>query len=1701
MRIAECVLHETLYESNSTRVYRGRHEPSSRFVVVKQARISRTSLISRLRREYRLATGIGDTAVVEPLAFEDDIEYPGIIYADFGGVALSKILSGQRARRSGWSIPEFLDLACRLAVILQVIHANSIVHQDVKPANIIFNPETGEARITDFGIAVLSDGGIMPSLRMRGTLAYMAPEQSGRMNRAIDHRADLYSLGITLYEILTGRLPFDSSDDILEMIHRHMAVRPVDPHVVSPEVPEALSAIIMKLLAKDAEDRYQSAAGLSKDFEECRKQWRERQAISDFAPGQRDVSDVFAVSSKLYGREKEKGEMIQAFRRVVSGAREFCLIRGFAGIGKSSVAFGLQDAVLESRGYFVSGKFDQYQLGIPYSGILKAFRQLINEILKEDPEEIAVQKESLRTALGSNGRIITEVIPEIERIIGPQPEPIAVGPEEAENRFIGVFQEFVRVLARAERPLVLFIDDLHWADAASLRLLRVLLTATEIRYLMILGAYRDNEVSDTHPLAETLELLKRRNVAIRFIDVQALNSTEVNGLIAATLQANPERAAQLSDFIHQKTGGNPFFVREFLQNLHSGGHIDFDAHAASWNWDAALISSLPAPDQIGELMAHKIQHLDPATRSALQYAACVGNRFECKFLAELMELSEDEVVQRLKPALREGLLSPLLPGFDDRLRDAEATLEISGSESHYQFQHDRIQQAAYDSLPIDTRRECHLSIALEWIRLSSDSEKLLDENIFAIVHHFDAADELVFGNPENQLRAARLYLRAGKRGLDSAAYQAAAESLAAGIRLVPGDAWREYPDLIRNLYVANAEAEHLCSRNDACIGLVHTILENVADPLVRIPAYEIYLRAFTALGDIDSLISVGLDALASLGFPMPANPGAGRAFLAIHYTQAIVRWKRPESILTAPEMRDPYMLAAMRILALLASGAYKKNPNLYAVAMCKYAEITYRGGRSPATSYALVSMAVLLVSVGQAALGMRLSRIGLEMLAGKNDHGTKTLFAHAAFVSHWVEPLEKNFNVFREGRRTGMANGDIEYGAYCAAFLAVHSLYSTSTIASLQSELAPIHQLVRNFRNESALLVTGIYAQLVMNLKSGGKMSFILTGDLFDKDRGLKRLHELNFNSEINLFYSAQAFLMFLLGEHRAALNAIEISQAKKKYVRSMYFVPLGTYLEAIIRFVCLSDMDRKEAQQSRRKLKPLLREIQKWQKLNPAVYRHKWYLLLAEKARVDGKYDRAARFYNQAIETAHDRGYLLDEALACELAGEYYLAQGNRRIAQGYIEDAYRVYSQWEAQAKIKQLEEKYPEFFSEQAVHARPSRATLESTIAFATRSEAGDLDIDTVTKAVQMLFAGQNATAVMDEFLRLSVENAGAQRGALVLRRVDELWLEAVRDLTATGGDFRAQPFESYTSLPREIINYVLHTGEPVVLGNASEKGDFTADPYVRRSRCKSILAAPIVYEGDVRGVLYLENRLAANVLTRPRLQILGVLSHQAAVSLENARLYEHMQSEIGEKTRQLLNLKLARDRMDPHFLFNSLNLVQALMRKDPETANRALFVLADLYRTLTDISKEELVDFELEWRFLEEYLNLMQLRYADTLRIQVKRPAQLPRFQIPPLSLQPIVENSFKHGFQTETDVMRVEIDLNVLADRVEIVFHDSGSGFKRDIQPGDTLHSISERLKHYFTDATLRRDEPKSGSRVTVTIAGFKNESPEMGQVN
>mgnify|MGYP001795106497 CR=1 FL=1 len=1433
MRILDCRMNEVLYESTSTRVFRGLHQPSGQRIIVKQARATRTSIIARLRREYRLAREISGAAVVEPIAFceEQSVnEPPAIIYADFGGVALSNFL------REAMDVTGFLELASQLARILQAVHENQIVHQDIKPANIIINPATGEARLTDFGIAVQNDGGMMPARRTRGTRAHMAPEQSGRMNRAIDHRADLYSLGITCYEALTGQLPFDTSEDTLEMIPRHLAVRPVDPHLLRPKIPGVVSAIIMKLLAKDAEDRYQSAAGLRADFEECRRQWLANGSIRDIEIGRGDVPDTFSVSAKTFGRDRERVQLLDLFRRVLRGHREVCFLRGFSGIGKSSVALGIQDAVLESRAYFVTGKFDQYQAGIPYSAILRAFRSLLTEILKEDSAQIEGYRQKLEVSLGQNGRVVTDVIPELDRIIGEQPEVPAVPPEEAENRFVSIFYKFVRALVHDERPLVLFLDDLQWADVASLRLIRLLLSTSEITGLLVLGAYRDNEVGSRHPLGESIEQLRTIGVSPHIIDIGPLGFDEVNALVAATLKAGLERTQELANFIYQKTGGNPFFIREFLLKLHREGHIRASSETRGWVWDARAISKLPAPDQIGALMAQKIAELEGESRFGLQFAACIGSRFEMALLARTLERPEAELSRDLQSALREGLISPLFAASADGVRDQEQTIEVHEREHSFQFQHDRIQQAAYESMAEHERIRIHRRIAQDCVRHAEEAGESLQDVIFVVIHHLDASEALGFADAAEQLRAAGYYCMGGRKALDSAAYQAAADALRRGVDLLPEDCWTTCPELTRNLHELSAEAEHLCSRNEYSVQLVETILAHTPDALSRLPAYEIYLRALIALGDMPQVVEIGLRALTSLGYEIPGNPGTLRALWSILRAELLIRFRGPAWIRTAPPMRDKTMIAATRILALLASGAYKTRPNLYAVGMARYAELSYYGGRAATSAYGLVSLAVLLVSIRRFKLAEQLSRVALDIVDRQDDLAAKTFFAHGAFVSHWLEDMSLSIESLNEGQRLGFLSGDIEYGGYCVFFRNVHGIYATVTLEDAERDLAANYQLGQNFRNENALYVTRIYYELVRRLRAPPEEGSLLHGEIFDAERDLNILHTQGFHSEICVYHCAQALLCFLTGEQTEAENSLRKSIEHKAYVRSMYFVPHLAYMRGLTMARGYDSRRSLVARvRCRFRLGRVVRELAWLARLNPATYQSKYTLLRAEQARIAGQTRRIADLYNQAIEEASERGFLMDEAIACERVARHYVDAGNMRIARNYLQDARRLYNRWGARHKVGQLVEEFPEIFAQSAPVS--GRATLENTIAFATRTEAGDLDIETVTKAVQMLFAGQSASTVMNEFLRLSLENAGAQRGCLVLQRGEQLWLEALLEPERQEYDFLAQPFDSYRAVPRDVLHYVLHSGQSVVLGNAPEDGAFTTDAYVACSIWKT------------------------------------------------------------------------------------------------------------------------------------------------------------------------------------------------------------------------------------------------------------------------
>ncbi|XYI04032.1 ATP-binding protein [Sorangium sp. So ce1128] len=729
-------------ETAASVTYRARREGDGREVAVRMlhADLTRIADVTRFKHACGAIGRIDSERIVKVHGVEEHADGLLLVTEYFPAVALSDILKD----RGELDVGGFLSGAILMTEALADIHRRSLIHGDIRPRNILFG-EGGQIKLTGFGVESIvtrEREAIYGREVLSEVLPYSSPEQTGRMNRSVDYRTDLYSLGVVFYEILVGRRPFEAADP-LELIHAHIAVRPAPPSELNPNVPPALSAITMKLLGKNAEDRYQSTEGLKDDLEECRRRWEERGAIEDFTPGQHDRTDVFQIHQKLYGRKGDIRRLIESFDDALRGRRAIVLVSGYSGIGKSSLVQEILKPLARERGYYVSGKYDQYNRDTPYSAVVHAFDALVKQLLSESEERVQRWRQAILDALGSNGQVICDVLPSLRHLIGEQPAVPALGPVEAQNRLNRCFWLFVSVFARGAHPLVLFLDDLQWIDAASLGLLRALLADDSLEALFFCGAYRNNEVSPGHPVVRALEELKRTGLVVRDIVLAPLARPHLLQMLSDSLKRDD--CSPLADAVQKKAGGNPFFIKKFVRSLHDHGVLTFAA-GSGWRWDLARIDALAYTDNVVDLMVRTIARLPPEAVEALKLAAAIGNRFELDMLATVSECSPEEVYGRLDPAVGEGFVLARRDG--------------------YRFAHDKVQEAAYALIPEADRPAFHLRIG----RLLAGKLDLSEsQSLFDVVSHLNSAGDLV-SDPAERLSLARMSLEAACRAEDSAAF-------------------------------------------------------------------------------------------------------------------------------------------------------------------------------------------------------------------------------------------------------------------------------------------------------------------------------------------------------------------------------------------------------------------------------------------------------------------------------------------------------------------------------------------------------------------------------------------------------------------------------------------------------------------------------------------------------------------------------------------------------------------------------------------------------------------------------------------------------------------------------------------------------------------------------------------------------------------
>ncbi|WP_437330858.1 sensor histidine kinase [Sorangium sp. So ce381] len=1463
---------ETLHEGPRVSLLRAVRSADGLPVVLKvlDPRRSRPQDIERMKQEYAIGKLLDHEAVVAPLALETHEGLPALVLEDFGGEPLDHLIGAPM------DAERFLDVAVRIAACVAAIHERDVLHKDLKPQNILVNPATGQVKLADFGLASRfsrEQAPAGPPRLIEGSLPYLSPEQTGRMNRAIDSRADLYAIGVTFYEMLTGRLPFEARDP-LEWVHCHVARAPPAPSALVPELPEVLSALVLKLLAKTPEDRYQTARGLEHDLDRCATQRRATGRIERFPLAERDVSRRFQVPQKLYGREDDVAALLCALERVVAtGSPELVVVVGYSGIGKSTLVHELYRPIVRERALFLSGKFDQYKRDIPYSTLVQAFRELVLEILAESEDRIAAFRQRLLGALGSNAQLIVEVIPQIELVIDRQPPVAELPPAEAQSRFRVVFRNFIGVFARQEHPLALFLDDLQWADLASLGLLRDLLTHPETHHLLVIGAYRDNEVSPSHPLVLALDQVRKEGARISDIALGPLSREHLAALVSDALHCSREDAAPLSDLVHEKTGGNPFFAIQFLTALHEERLIAFDECAERFRWDVARIRGKGLTDNVVDLMVGKLVRLSPSTQRALQQLACLGNTAEVALLAVVHGRSEQDAHADLWEAVSAGLVQRL--------------------PSSYRFIHDRVQEAAYSLIPEGERAEAHLGIGRLLAARTAPEE--LEEKIFEIVNQLDRGAPLITSREERE-RCARLNLVAGKRAMASAAFASALTYLVAGAAFLENDPWERQHELAFALELRRAECEYLTGELGAAEERL-SMLSRRAGSLADAAAVAcVRADLYTTLDRSELAVEVCLEVLRRVGVDWSPHPTEEEVRKEYERMWDQLGSRPIEALVDLPPMTDPAIRAIMDILNWGQAPALFTDQKLHSLLVGRMVNLSLEHGNSDGSCFGYVQVGAVLGSrFGDYRAGYRFGKLGLDLVDkhGLDRFKARVYLDFGVLVNPWTRHVRTCIELLRRVFDMASETGDLTFAAFARNASIVMLLAKAEPLGDVQHEAESALAFVRKAR--FGLIIDCVIAQLqLIRCLRGLTPSFSSFNDAtFDEAR-----FEQHLESDPRLSVAACWYWIcklqahFHAGDYASALAVATKVERLLWAVQSFFYVSDYHFYGALARAACCEGAPASPASndERRRHLAALAahrEQIEVWASSCPENFGSRAALVGAEIARLEGRALDAELLYEAAIRAARESGFVHGEALAYEVASRFYRARGLDAFAATYLREAHACYARWGADGKVQRIEQRNPRLWE-----AR----TLAQAATFAARSE--EIDLLSVIKASQAISSDIVLDKLLCTLLTVVLEQGGAQRACLVLVQGERLSIEAEAALEERAAATTVLPRsteEVSRRVPASLVRYVHRTKERVILHDAAaDAGKFSGDEYFARRRTRSLLCVPILRRAEVAGILYLENDLLAGAFTQDRLTALSLLATQAAISLENARLLSGEQS---------------------------------------------------------------------------------------------------------------------------------------------------------------------------------------------------------------
>ncbi|KPA15783.1 multi-sensor signal transduction multi-kinase [Candidatus Magnetomorum sp. HK-1] len=1687
-------------------IFSAKHLQSGNFVTLKFYNILKFSMFNYMNftREYNNVLNMKSKYIRKPIDFGKIQSQPEngivLIYKDQPWISAEKYFRNNRN-----NLKNFLKIAIQFINAMAYVHESGFIYKKITPEHILINPETMEVNLSDYGFYNFIEQEVKD---LSSKLKYISPEQTGRMNFSPDYRSDFYSTGISFYELLTGEVPFDFSDP-MEIIHAHITRKPVSPNTINSNIPLMISKIIFKLMEKSPENRYQSAFGLKEDFVNCLNQLNLEGAINSFTLAQKDTSIQFRISKKLYGRDKDILKLIHIFESVKKGAKAFTLVSGNPGVGKSSLVYELAQPVMTSGGYFIAGKYDQFQGDIPYNAIIQAFQDMIRKILKDNSSHIETWKKNLINALGTNAQVIIELIPEVEFIIGKQIAVDELSFEKAQNRLNLVFESFIKVFTRKEHPLVLFLDDLQWADPASLSFIKNFLLEYPVKYFYLIGSYRDNELDEYHPFMQTLKSIKRKKgTQFQHVRLNSLSKSDTSILVSDTLSRSIDETKKLSNIIFEKTRGNPFFVDHFLQSLYLDKLVYYDFESGKWRWAIESIKKKDITDNVLSLMSNIIKKLSKNKQDLLKIAACIGNRFDLYTIQELSKQSVSDTIFNMNSLINERLIVLISGPFDSFLEQSlnhqilkitkQKTIKIEPGQIFFEFQHDRIRQTIYSMMPETQQKEFHFSIGQ--LMLKNTGENDLNENIFSIVNQMNYGVEYI-SKPDEKNNLIDLNMIAAKKAKTSTAYDAAANYFRFCISILPENKWEELYSSCYNLYMELAECEYLSSNFSKAEEIFNDILKNAKNKIDEAKVYNLKIILYTHIGRLDEAVNIGLKGLSILNMKCLSKPTRITIFLEMIKIRYNRGRRSIDDLLSLPLLKDNEKQVVISLLSHIGTAAFFVNPYLFIYMIVKGVNLSLKYGITGISSFAFIPFGLTLGSIsGRYHSGYKYGQLGLKLTEKLNikEYKAKSYFIFAYFILHWHKHAKENIPYFKLAYQHGLESGDLLFTGHSINNIALYRFILGDNIEEIFLEYMNHKSFMERINDPFIYNDFLDNVQMFLCLKGMTDTPYSLNNKKYDQEKRLVEIRQQGNKLALFMHLLIRLKLLYLFGKYQ---DCYHLTQELKNIIH----IPSGTLYVAEYYFLYSLTLAALYPSVNFRKkilfkveLKKIQKKFKKWSKICPENFLHKYLLISAEIAVIRKNNKKAEKLFQASVKSANLNNYFQNEGIANERAARFYISGSYMEIAKSYIMEARYCYSRWGAVSKIQDLEKTFNKFFP--GLHSN---------------KKIQDLDYMTVVNSLQTISTEIIKENLLRKLLKILVKSAGATRVLFISIENGKFCIEAENTTQNTVTIYNSQVKNNDYFL-LSAVNYVKRTKKDMLIDDVSREKDFQFNPYAKKHKLKSVLCLPVIRQSKLSAILYFENNIVTGAFTKDRIEVLKLLASQAAISFENATLYDNVikkEKDLRDVTEKLRSLstelslteererrRIASDLHDRigHALANAE--MRLVLLKESASAAGQLDVLNEIKglinqsikdtHTLTfELSPPILYDLGLE-AALDWLIEQTQASHKIHIELQddmkskpLSNSQRILLFQ----SSRELLHNIVKHA-----KASHVTVSIKRKNDVVYLQITDNGIGFDlsklndySNKKGGFGLFSIQERLKHQGSIFHIKSDYGK-GTQITMS---------------